>query len=179
MMCKDIKIKQSLPGCHQCFYYKNFELFGSIAHSKVTHNVFFYVSGNVIRNLVRNIDYQDGAKSMVQPTASIEHQASTRASYVWNKVAVTENSFRLNVINTNEKCTNTRHLTEKMAIDNLSFSSLIVYFPSTDNCLQVCVGFFHNQPTQIIKLLCHKCLMVLLHIYAKLYKREVKRVFYK
>ena len=175
-MCKDIRIKQSLSGCDQCFYYKNFELFVSIAHSKVTHNILFYVSGDVIRNLVRNIDYQDGAKSMVQPAASTKHQASTRASYGSYKVPVTENSFRLNVINTNEKCTNTRHLIEKIAIDKLSFSSSIVYFPSTDNCFQFCVDFFYNQLTQMIKLLCHKCFMVLLHIYAKLYKREITSV---
>ena len=54
---------------------RNFEgLFASIAHSKVTDNILFYISGYITRNPVKSIDFQDCAISMVQSAASTDPQ---------------------------------------------------------------------------------------------------------
>ena len=82
--------------------------------SKVTQ--YSYISGDIIRNLVKNIDCQDCTTSMVQSAASTNHQYSataytshlncknmggfTQASYgSYKDVAAVEKVFKLKWIN--------------------------------------------------------------------------------
>ena len=51
-----------------------------------------------------------------------------------------EKAFRLNVISPNKKCSNTRHLIQKLSIDVVSSSNWNVYFPLTDHSFQVSVS---------------------------------------
>lgn len=94
---------------------------------------------------------------MVQLAASIYHQysATPYATYVNRKnrrgliqtygsskvVAAARKAFILNIINTNKKCANARHLLKKMSIDLVSSSNQRAYFASTDYCFQAPVGF--------------------------------------
>lgn len=94
-------------------------------------NILFFISGYLIRNLIKNIDCQDRAKSMVQLAASTDHQYSAtpnpiflnhknmgdliQASYGSYKViTATDKAFKLHFIKTNKKCTKTRTLVQKM-----------------------------------------------------------------
>ena len=43
-------------------------------HSKVTENILLLISNCIICNLVKNIDCEDSAVLMVEPTATTDHQ---------------------------------------------------------------------------------------------------------
>ena len=93
--------------------------------SKATQ--YSYISGDIIRNLVKNIDCQDCITSMVQSAASTNHQYSataytshlncknmggfTQASYgSYKDVAAVEKVFKLKWINIDKKCTYFRYV---------------------------------------------------------------------
>ena len=160
-------------------------LFESIVHSKVTDNVLFYISGYIIRNLIKNIECQDCTTSMVQLEASTDYQyyaapdatilnCNNRGCLIqesygsYKVVAAAEKVCKLNVISTNQKCSNIRHLVQKTSSDVVSSSNWSAYFLATDHCFQVSVGFKDDRVTQIVKKVSHKNLKMRFHTYGKL-----------
>ena len=65
-------------------------------------------------------------------------------------VAAVEKAFKLNVINTNKKFTNTRHLVQKISIDVVFNTNWSAYFPSTNHCFHVFMGFKDGHITKIV-----------------------------
>ena len=64
-------------------------------------------------------------------------------------VTAAEKAFKLNVINPNEKYTNTRHLIHKLSNDVAPILNCSVYFPLTYHSFQVSVEFEEDHLAQI------------------------------
>ena len=157
--------------------------------SKVTENVLYYISGFLVRGIVKDIDCQECSEALLSPIN--DHQycylpydslvnrknrgGLIHSSYGVYKVVFTcEKSFKVNVINNDKNISLKSNLIQRMMYEVVSSCDWSHYFPLiSDHRFHIDAGFEDDHLTQIVKRISNKYLTMRLHTYGKRYTREI------
>ena len=158
--------------------------------SNITENVWYYISGFLVRGIVKHIDCQECSEGLLSPIS--DHQycylpydslvnrknrgGLTHSSYGVYKVVLTcQKSFKVNVMNNNNINISVKScLVQHMVYEVVCSCDWSRYFPSiSDHRFQIDVAFEDDHLTQVVKRISHKYLTMRLHTYGKRYTREV------
>ena len=159
--------------------------------SEITENVLYYISGFLVRGIIKNIDCQECAEALTSPRSDHEycylphdHMSFVNrkdcggliysSSGVYKVVLACEKSFKVNVLNSTTKISVQSNLINRMVHEVISSTDWSRHFPSiSDHRFEIDVGFEDDHLTQVVKRVSSKYFNMRLHTYAKRYNREV------